>query len=227
MKAPSRTVLLAVYRRLLAHFGPRHWWPARSPFEVAVGAILTRNTAWTNVEQAIQQLRRARALSADTLARVSHGRLARWIRPAGYFNVKARRLRAVVAWWVARRDPVRTTRHQSLEMLRQELLGVHGIGPETADSILLYALGRPSFVVDAYTKRVFARHGWASRHARYEDLQQMLMTRLPRRVPLYNEYHALIVELGKQLCRKRRPRYSICPLRGLGVVRLEAGVVPA
>lgn len=219
----AQAPLLTIYRRLLRRFGPRHWWPAETPFEVAVGAMLTQNTAWTNVERAIAALKRARALSPRRILTVSPRRLARWIRPAGYFNLKAVRLQALVAWWAGQGNPVVTTRRRPLAALRQELLGVHGVGPETADSILLYALKRPAFVVDAYTKRIFARHGWASWDASYDELQQMFTRPLPPDAALYNEYHALLVELGKTTCLKRRPRCHECPLRELGVLRLEAG----
>ena len=221
MRPLTRRELLAIYRRLHRRFGPRQWWPAETPFEVVVGAVLTQNTAWTNVERAIANLKQARALTPERLLTAPAARVARWIRPAGYFNLKARRLRAVVAWW--RRAHPRAVRRRPLQSLRQELLGVYGVGPETADSILLYALGRPSFVVDAYTKRIFARHGWVRWAAGYEELQRTFTRALPARVPLYNEYHALLVELGKTFCRARRPNCQACPLRDLGTLRLEPG----
>lgn len=213
--------LREIYRRLLKRFGPRGWWPGDTPFEVTVGAVLTQSTAWTNVEQAIAALKRAKALSPERLLSAPHRQVAGWIRPAGYFNLKAKRLRAVVAWWASRGNPVVSTRRQPLPALREELLQVYGIGPETADSILLYALGRPAFVVDAYTKRIFARHGWASWDASYEALQRLFTRGLPARAALYNEYHALIVELGKTYCTKRRPDCAACPLHGMSPVRLE------
>lgn len=219
----AQAPLLTVYRRLFRRFGPRHWWPGETPFEVAVGAVLTQNTAWTNVERAIAGLKRARALSPRRILAAAPRRLARWIRPAGYFNLKARRLRALVAWWAGQGNPVVTTRRRPLAALRQELLGIYGVGPETADSILLYALGRPAFVVDTYTKRIFARHGWVSWDASYEALQRVFTRRLPQDAALYNEYHALLVELGKTTCLKRRPKCGECPLRDLGTLRLEAG----
>lgn len=214
----GRRLLLQVYRRLLARFGPRHWWPARTPFEVAVGAVLTQNTAWVNVERAIANLQGAHLLSPRRLLALPTPRLARLIRPAGYFNLKAKRLKAMVAWWVSGTEGAR-----HLATLRRELLAVYGVGPETADSILLYALKRPIFVIDAYTQRIFARHGWVSWGADYETLQRLFMSTLPPDVPLYNEYHALLVELGKTLCLKRRPRCAQCPLRDLGTLRLEEG----
>ncbi len=212
---------MTIYRRLHRRFGPRHWWPAETPFEVVVGAVLTQNTAWTNVERAIANLKQARALTPERLLTAPLTQIARWIRPAGYFNLKARRLWAVVAWW--RANPPRVTRRRPLLPLRQELLDVYGVGPETADSILLYALGRPSFVVDAYTKRIFARHGWVRREAGYDEIQQTFTRALPARAPLYNEYHALLVELGKHFCRPHQPNCQACPLRDLGTLRLEPG----
>ena len=150
--------LRAVYRRLLARHGPQHWWPAGTPFEVIVGAVLTQNTAWTNVERAIANLDAAGALSGEGLLALDHERLAALLRPSGYFNVKASRLRAVCAWYVARGGHARL-RHWPTRRLRDALLGLHGVGPETADDILLYAFGRPVFVIDAYTRRLFLAAG--------------------------------------------------------------------
>lgn len=223
MRPLTRRELMTIYRRLHRRFGPRHWWPAETPFEVVVGAVLTQNTAWTNVERAIANLKQARALTPERLCKAPVTQIARWIRPTGYFNLKARRLRAVLLWWRRHKDPVRAERRRPLLPLRQELLGVYGVGPETADSILLYALGRPSFVVDAYTKRIFARHGWVRWTAGYDEIQQTFTRALPARVPLYNEYHALLVELGKILCHARHPNCQACPLRDLGTLRLEPG----
>lgn len=206
---PAAEVFETLYRVL----GPQHWWPARTPFEVMVGAVLTQNTAWTNVERAIANLRRARALSAGRLAGMSVETLAALIRPAGYPRVKARRLQAF-AQWLQRRAGGRPDRLRRLptDQLRAELIAVHGIGPETADSILLYALGRPVFVVDAYTRRLMARHWWALSHEDYDCLAARFTTALRRDTRLYNEYHALVVALGKRWCRTS-PRCGECPLR--------------
>lgn len=212
---PTQVRLLAIYRRLLAAFGPQHWWPARTPFEVAVGAILTQNAAWRNVEQAIKALRRQRLLTPQALRRLPPARLVRLIRPAGYFNVKARRLKAFVAFVCAQAGGrLSALWRQELPVLRQRLLGVPGVGPETADSILLYAGGRPVFVVDAYTRRVLARHGLVARDAAYEVVQRLFMDHLPRDAALYNEFHALFVQLGKTYCRAV-PRCDQCPLQAL------------
>ncbi len=206
---PAAEVFETLYRVL----GPQHWWPARTPFEVMVGAVLTQNTAWTNVERAIANLRRARALSAGRLVGMSVETLAALIRPAGYPRVKARRLLAF-AQWLQRRAGGRPNRlrHRPTDQLRAELIAVHGIGPETADSILLYALGRPVFVVDAYTRRFMARHWWALSHEDYDRLAARFTAALRRDTRLYNEYHALVVALGKRWCRPS-PKCGECPLR--------------
>lgn len=212
-KKPTAPPLRAIYDALLAHFGPQRWWPARTRFEMMVGAILTQNTAWTNVEKAIARLRAARALDPRRMHSAPLPQLAKWIRPAGYFNIKARRLRAFVEWLMRthggsvdrmfRTEPAR---------LRAELLAINGIGPETADSMLLYAGGHPVFVVDAYTRRVLIRHGWLAEGASYDTVAAVFMEGLPRDAALYNEYHALIVALGKSFCRPT-PRCEFCPLR--------------
>lgn len=207
--------LLTIYRRLFSAFGPQHWWPARTPFEVTVGAILTQNTAWRNVEHAIAALRRRRLLTPQALRRLPTARLARLIRPAGYFNVKARRLKAFVAFVCAQAGGrLDALWRQDLPALRHRLLSVPGVGPETADSILLYAGGQAVFVVDTYTRRVLARHGLVAPDASYEVVQRLFMDHLPRNVNLYNEFHALFVQLGKAHCRAV-PRCDQCPLRAL------------
>lgn len=203
-----------IYGALHRRFGPQGWWPAETPLEVIVGAILTQNTAWGNVERAILNLKRARLLSVRGLARVSRGRLARLLRPSGYFNQKALKLKAFIEF--LRREYKGSLSGMGREptaTLREKLLTVHGVGPETADSILLYAFERPAFVVDAYTVRVLSRHGLIAPGARYDVVQRYLSARLPIRVRLYNEYHALLVRVGKEFCRKR-PRCGECPLQG-------------
>jgi endonuclease-3 related protein len=203
------------YHLLLAHFGPQHWWPGETPFEVMVGTVLTQNTAWSNVERAIANLKAAGALSAPAILALADAELATLIRPAGYFNVKTRRLKALCAFLdqagVAA-EPRALGDTGSLSELRHRLLEVHGVGEETADSILLYALELPSFVVDAYTRRIFARLGLIAGDESYTRIRQQFMARLPAERALYNEYHALIVALGKDLCRPR-PRCDACPLR--------------
>lgn len=206
---------LAVHHQLHDRYGPQHWWPGETPFEVMVGAILTQNTAWSNVERAIANLKTAGALDGAALLALEDGALAGLIRPAGYFNVKARRLKALCAYL---RDegvldaPERLAGKADLPELRARLLAVHGIGEETADSILLYALGLPSFVVDAYTRRIFGRLGLLAGDESYGTLRALFQEHLPRDPGLYNEYHALIVEHGKTACRPK-PRCGECPLR--------------
>ena len=201
-----------VYCRLHAVYGPQHWWPGDSRFEIMVGAVLTQNTAWSNVEKAIAQLKRARALSPEAIARAPHARLARWLRPSGYFNIKARRLKSMCRWLIAQGGVRRLARRETPE-LRHALLAVHGIGPETADDILLYAFHRPVFVIDAYTRRLFARLGLVQGDEGYETLRHLFESALVPSAPLYNAYHALIVRHGKDVCRKP-PRCSSCCLAG-------------
>jgi endonuclease-3 related protein len=206
--------LAEIYDRLFDHFGSQHWWPGDTPFEIIVGAILTQNTAWTNVEKAMANLKRARLLTPERLHRVSSARLAQLIRPSGYFNLKAKKLKAFTRFLFDEHHG-RLAHLFKLEAmkLRDELLAVYGIGPETADSIILYAAHQPIFVIDTYTRRIFARLGLSDADATYDELQKMFTEHLPRDEKLFNEYHALIVALGKEVCQKRAPRCAICPLR--------------
>jgi len=205
---------MQLYRRLYRHYGDLQWWPGDSPLEISVGAILTQNTAWTNVEKAIQRLKEARSLSVRALSRLSHKKLARLIQPAGYFNVKARRLNNFLSFLQHRYGgSLRKMFKQDSLRLREELLSVNGIGPETADSILLYAGEKPVFVIDAYTKRIFSRHGVMDYDESYDDFQRLFMKHLPADAPFYNQYHAMFVNVGKDFCRKR-PLCASCPLNG-------------
>lgn len=208
--------LLEVYERLLAAFGPQHWWPGDSPFEVLVGAVLVQNTAWRNVERAIENLRQAGVMEPHALYALSPEELAELIRPAGYYQVKARRLRnllkLVVEDFGGSLDRMFST---SLSALRERLLEVHGIGPETADAILLYAGGLPTFVVDTYTHRILARHGWIGYDADYHEIKDTFESALPADAKLYNEYHALLVRLGKDYCKRTAPKCGTCPLRDM------------
>ncbi len=207
--------LKEAYDRLFAAYGPRHWWPADSPFEVIVGAVLVQNTSWENVRKAIGNLRENDLLEPHALRDVPVEELEELIRPVGYYRVKARRLRHVLDFLVDRYDGDLEAMFQTnLRELRQQLLGVHGIGQETADSILLYAGGMPTFVVDAYTYRVVTRHGWLDFDADYDAIQDYFQSGLPEDVQLYNEYHALLVEVGKRHCRKK-PICLGCPLAEL------------
>ena len=204
---------LEIHRLLSAHFGPLHWWPGETPFEVMVGAILTQNTAWTNVEKAIAALQAEGLLSPPALAAADPDLLRRCIRPSGYYNQKAERLALFVRWLLDEwRGNLDVLRRADTADLRQRLLALKGIGPETADSILLYALDHPAFVIDAYTRRIFSRLGLTAPDASYDELQEWFVSRLPADRALYNELHAQIVFLGKDFCRKE-PRCEACPLR--------------
>jgi len=209
-----KSIPLQVYERLLEAFGPQHWWPGDSPFEVMVGAVLTQNTNWQNVEKAIRNLGQSDLLSPRALHEVPVEELEELIRPAGYYRVKARRLRSLIEYLIRRYDgSLEAMFATDVATLRRELLGVHGIGPETADSILLYAGGLPTFVVDAYTYRIFSRHGWIGFDSDYMSIQEYFQDGLPLDAAVFNEYHALLVHVGKHYCRKRDPKCAQCPLR--------------
>ena len=194
--------LAGLYETLLAEYGPQGWWPARTPFEMTVGAILTQNTAWSNVEKAIDALRSEAYLNPARMARARTATLARLVRPAGYFNQKAARLREWAKVYAARWRALSRGRI-AIGELRGELLSVSGIGPETADSILCYALGRPVFVIDAYTRRVLARMGFVAGDEPYEELRAWCESRLPADPGVLGEFHALLVRHAKEHCRKR------------------------
>ncbi|MBG0775473.1 MAG: endonuclease III domain-containing protein [Desulfovibrionaceae bacterium] len=211
---PSRRVqLLNFYDALMTALGPSHWWPGETPFEVTVGAILTQNTNWTNVERAIVNLKAAGLMDPAALYAVPEAHLAELIRPAGYYRLKAARLRNFLRF--LRREcgfDFSALAERETSDLREALLAVKGVGQETADSILLYALNKPVFVVDAYTRRLCNRHGLVAEEADYREVQELFMDCLEEDVNLFNEYHALIVRTAKEWCRKTRPRCSECPL---------------
>lgn len=224
----SEHPLLHIYRRLLDFFGPQQWWPGETPLEIMVGAVLTQNTAWGNVEKAIINLKAVELLPASAadpaaaqqtclarLAATPTPLLAAHIRPAGYYNLKAGRLHNLILHIAGQDDGLEEFLARPTAELRRELLTIKGIGPETADSILLYAAGRPVFVVDAYTHRIFGRHQLLPEETDYHQIQEIFSDALPAERQLYNEYHALIVRTGKEFCRKSNPRCPACPLNGL------------
>lgn len=217
MAAPSlQRTLLNIYRRLFDEYGPQHWWPAERPFEVIVGAILTQSAAWTNVEKAIGNLKQAGALKPDALRQLPQTKLAELIHACGYYNVKARKLKAFAEWFGERYvDSLDKLFQQTTRELRRQLLSIYGIGEETADAIMLYAGHKPIFVIDAYTRRIMERAGFKPPKDNYADWQQLFMDNLPADVPLFNEYHALLVRLGKHTCRTR-PLCQQCCLNQTG-----------
>ncbi len=211
MKDHSDNKLSATYQLLYSCYGPQNWWPGETPFEVTVGAILTQNTNWSNVEKAIDNLKQADALSCETIIAVETCELEQMIRPSGYFRQKAERLKLFCQHLAEQHQgKIENLVAQPLEMARKELLSLKGVGPETADSILLYAGGQLSFVVDAYTNRVFQRLGLLNGNEKYEQVRQLFMSTLPDDAQLYNEYHALIVIHCKEFCRKK-PLCNACP----------------
>jgi len=204
--------LRVIYKTLFKAFGPQHWWPGDTPFEIAVGAILTQNTNWGNVEKAIDNLRAARALSAQKIHEMPIDKLAALIRPAGYFNIKAKRLKAFISFLMKNyHGSMKKMKSDDMRLLREKLISVNGIGPETADSILLYAVEKPIFVIDAYTKRILSRHEIMDHDAPYEAFQGLFHEALRRDTRLFNEYHALFVRTGKDFCRPK-PLCHTCPL---------------
>lgn len=208
-------VLLEAYDRLFDRYGPQHWWPAEDSFEVIVGAILTQAAAWANVEQAICRLKAAIPLTPAALRDLPLDRLATLIRPCGYYNAKAAKLRAFVERLGSRHnDNLDQLFALDIGDLRQELLSIHGIGEETADSIILYAARKPIFVIDAYTKRIVGRLGLAPESNSYSAFQRLFAENLPQEEALFNEYHALLVRHAKEVCRKS-PRCTSCCLRSI------------
>jgi len=202
--------LRLLYQILFRAYGRQYWWPGATPFEVMVGAVLTQNTSWSNVERAIRNLDAAQCLTAPAIIAAHPTTLGALLRPVGYFNVKARRIQNFCRWYIARGELL--AQFPTVD-LRRELLAINGIGPETADDILLYALNRPVFVIDAYTRRLGTRLGILRGDENYEKLRALFETELTPDVALYQEYHALIVRHGKDICRKKHPRCNLCVLQ--------------
>ena len=212
MTTPKK--FMQVFDRLYAAYGPQHWWPGDTPFEIMIGAVLTQNTSWTNVEKAIDNLNTNQALHPQVILDTHHKRLASWLKPVGYFNVKAKRLKSYCAWYLQEGEIEVLAKLDTLS-LRESLLSVNGVGPETADDILLYAFERPVFVIDAYTKRLFSRLGYVGEDESYEVLRATFEKKLQKhnkKVWLFNEYHALIVHHAKYFC-KTKPVCEHCCLK--------------
>jgi len=204
--------LMRFYQALLDNYGPQHWWPGETPFEVMVGAVLTQNTSWLNVEKAIAQLKTADKLTPQAINALAPEQLAQLIRPAGYFNIKALRLKNLIGWFCDECGAdIAALAGRSVDSLREDLLAINGVGRETADSIILYALNKATFVVDSYTFRILVRHGCIDGESDYEQIKEYMEAHLANEVGLYNEFHALIVRVGKEHC-KPRARCDGCPL---------------
>ncbi len=210
--AKPRSLLVSFYREMHARFGHRNWWPGDSALEVCIGAVLTQNTAWKNVVKAINNLKAASVLNLLSIYRLSHDELAELIRPAGYYNVKAKRLGNLVRHIVEKHSgDLDSLFSLPIEKLREELLTINGVGKETADSIILYAANKPIFVIDAYTKRILYRHGLINEKADYDEVQELFHSNFPRDTALYNDFHAQFVAVGHHYC-KRKPLCEQCPL---------------
>lgn len=207
--------IVEIHTRLFDHFGPQHWWPGETPFEIMLGAVLTQNTSWRNVSMVIEALKGEGLLFFSALEALPIEILAEKIRPSGYYNQKAKRLKGLFAAIREDSGDLETFLDQDGATLREKLLAVKGIGPETADSITLYAAGKPVFVVDAYTYRILLRHDLIADDAGYEEIQELFLGKLPTETQLFNEYHALLVRLAKEYCKKNNPLCDACPLQGL------------
>jgi len=215
----KRDVLLKIYKSLYNFFGPLNWWPGDTPFEIMVGAILTQNTSWSNVEKAINNLKKENLLEPWKLYRINQEELAQLIKPSGYYNIKAQRLKNFLNLFIKEFEgSTKKMFSDDSKELRKKLLKVNGIGPETADSILLYAGKKAFFVVDAYTKRIFARHKLISKDFTYYQIQEFFSQNLDRDVKLFNEFHAQIVMLGKTVCTSKNPDCAKCPIAFLNSV---------
>jgi len=216
MNGNTKSIKLSeIYRRLYQKYGPQNWWPAETDFEVIVGAILTQSAAWTNVEKGINNLKRANAVNPASIREIPHSELSGLIHSCGYYNAKAEKLRVFAQWFkINYEDDLEKMFTLDTRLLREELLKVHGIGEETADSILLYAGRKPVFVIDAYTRRLCERLGLKPQGDKYSDYQKLFMDNLPHDVQMFNEFHALIVNHGKLFCKKV-PQCEGCCLRGL------------
>lgn len=209
-----RNKIYSIYKTLYRRLGPQDWWPGDTDFEVMVGAILTQNTTWTNVEKAITNLKTGNILAPKKLDMAPLGKLKKMIKPSGFYNIKTARLKEFLRFLKNKCNyDIGRLKNSDIGTLRVELLNVKGIGPETADSIILYALDKPTFVVDAYTKRIFSRHKIFDKNSGYEEIKNIFEENLPKRIKIYNEFHALIVNVGKNYCRAKKMLCDECPLK--------------
>jgi endonuclease-3 related protein len=214
----AKKALNFIYKRLYESFGPQGWWPADTKLEIIVGAILTQNTAWANVEKAVSNLKKKKILSVKNLKEIHINKLAKLIKPAGYYNVKAKRLKTFIDFLINNYDgSIKKMFKKDYLKLRADLLNINGIGQETADSILLYAGNKPIFVIDAYTKKILSRHHLIDKDAKYSTIQNLFMDNIEKDPKFYNEYHALLVNLGKNICTKI-PHCQICPIKDISRV---------
>jgi len=215
MAAQNKPDIQKIYKALFEHFGPQYWWPAQTKFEIIVGAILTQNTNWGNVKKAINNLKKAKLLNPHRLLKIPPKQLAALIKPAGYFNVKTKRLKNFIHFMFEEyQGSIKRMAKEDTLVLRRKLVAVNGVGEETADSILLYVFNRPVFVVDAYTKRIFYRHNFVAKDSPYPHVQELFEDALVSNENYYNEYHALIVNLGKNFC-KPNPHCEACPINNI------------
>jgi endonuclease-3 related protein len=205
-----------IFEILYNTFGPQHWWPGDSPFEVAVGAILTQNTNWSNVKKAIENLKKYKLLEPYKIYKIGHKKLSELIKSSGYYTIKAKRLKSFIDFLIKEYNgKIESMNNEDTLLLRKKLLSINGIGKETADSILLYAINKPIFVIDTYTKRILSRHGISTDKDSYDYYQNLFHKSLKKDVKLFNEYHALIVKVGKTFCKSKRPLCDQCPLKGI------------
>jgi endonuclease-3 related protein len=205
-----------IFEILYNTFGPQHWWPGDSPFEVAVGAILTQNTNWSNVKKAIENLKKYKLLEPYKIYKIDHKKLSELIKSSGYYTIKAKRLKSFIDFLIKEYNgKIESMNNEDTLLLRKKLLSINGIGKETADSILLYAINKPIFVIDTYTKRILSRHGISKDKDSYDYYQNLFHKSLKKDVKLFNEYHALIVKVGKTFCKSKRPLCDQCPLKDI------------
>uniref|UniRef100_A0A7V4N2N9 Endonuclease III domain-containing protein n=1 Tax=Thermodesulfobacterium geofontis TaxID=1295609 RepID=A0A7V4N2N9_9BACT len=211
-------ILYEIYEKLFSHFGPQNWWPADTSFEICVGAILTQNASWKNVKKAIDNLKKKNLLNPFKIYEIPLETLSQIIKPSGFYNIKAKRLKNFVKFLVENyQGDLEILFSKGIEKAREELFSIKGLGKETVDSILLYAGNFPIFVVDTYTYRILNRHSLVPEEATYEEIQALFMENLPQDPQLFNEFHALLVACGKNFCKKKEPLCETCPLKTINI----------